>query len=374
MSHALTVVILVLATAALSALLVWKSIALSIRIGMIDQPAPRRAGMPLKARGAGPALFLAFAFGIALTYSLDVVREPKETERLLLLLAGAALITGVTVFDDVIGLSPGPKFGFQLLAAALVTFPRFQGPRHGIVIEQFNVPFGSTVELPVVIAVAFTLFWFVGMMNTINFVDGLDGLAASVTLIACAILFAHTYFWPRQAPQFTISLLAAALGAVLIGFLPFNWYPSKVIMGDAGAYFLGFALAGISIIGGAKIATALLVLGLPILDVAWVIVTRVYRGGSPTLADRGHLHYRLLASGWSQPRVTLFVAAISAAFGAAGVLLPNRGLKLAALFLIGLLLLGIVTALAYREPRTLIESGSQSGQSPVSDSGLPGVS
>jgi len=347
-SHPLTVAVIFGATAALSALFVWKSIALSTRLGMVDQPAPRRAGLRLKPRGAGVALFLAFAFGLALSYSLDVERFPQETERLLLLLAGAGLLTGVTVYDDAVGMSPGSKFGFQLLAASLVVLPRLQGPGHGIVIETFNSPFGGQIELPLAAAVISTLVWFLGMVNTINFVDGLDGLAGSVTLVACGVLFIHTYF---LEPQFTISLLAVILGAAVVGFLIFNWHPSKVTMGDAGAYFLGFTLAGIAIVGGAKIATALLVLGLPILDVAGVIVTRLYRGGSPTVADRVHLHYRLIDSGWSHSRVTIFVAAISAAFGVAGLLLPSSGLKLVALGMVGVVVVGIVSVLTIRERR-----------------------
>ena len=362
MTHALVVVVLFLATGLASLLFVWKSIDLSKRLGVIDQPAPRRANMPLKPRGAGLALFLAFAFGLTFSYSLDVVRFSQETERLLLLLAGAGFITGVTLYDDIAGMAPLPKFCFQVTAAALVIFPRFQGEGHGIVIESFNSPFGGQVELALVPAVLFTLFWFVGMMNTINFVDGLDGLAGSVTFVACAILFVHTYY---LEPQFTISLLAVILGATTTGFLVFNWHPSKVIMGDAGAYFLGFTLGGIAIVGGAKIATALLVLGVPILDVASVIVTRLVRHGSPAVADRVHLHYRLLDRGWSHTRVTLFVAAVSAAFGGAGLLLPNSESKLIALGAIGLLVLGIVALLTVQE-RNLANEKTNLGKTGIS--------
>ncbi len=365
MSHTFVVVIVFAATLSASMLFVWKSIALSQRLGMVDQPAPRRAGLPLKPRGAGVALFLAFAFGLALSYSLDVERFPQETERLLLLLAGAGLLTGVTVYDDAVGLSPAPKFGFQLVAAALVVLPRLQGEGHGIVIETFNAPFSGQIDLPLLPAIGFTLFWFVGMVNTINFVDGLDGLAGSVTLVACVVLFVHTYF---LEPQFTISLLAVILGAAVVGFLVFNWYPSSVTMGDAGAYFLGFTLAGIAIVGGAKIATALLVLGLPILDVAGVIITRLYRRGSPAVADRVHLHYRLIDRGWSHAGVSLFVAAISAGFGVAGLLLPSSGLKLAALAVVAVVVLVIVAILAFRERRTPMP------RPPIVDHGIPKTS
>jgi UDP-N-acetylmuramyl pentapeptide phosphotransferase/UDP-N-acetylglucosamine-1-phosphate transferase len=195
--------------------------------------------------------------------------------------------------------------------------------------------------------VGFTIFWIVGMMNTMNWLDGLDGLASSVTLVATAVLFAHTYFWPRDNPQFTISIIALVLAAAVAGFLPFNWHPSKTILGDAGANFLGFTLAVLSIIGGAKIATALLALGLPVLDVAWVILYRIRHGRSPLSADRGHLHHRLLDRGWSQAKITLFVAGISAMFGVLALVLPTRGSKLAAMFGLGLVLLFTVGGLAF---------------------------
>src|SRR5215208_3839415 len=195
------------------------------------------------------------------------------------------------------------------------------------------------------------------MMNTLNWIDGLDGLAASVTLVACTILFLHTYFWPRDDPQFTVSLLPLVLGAAVIGFLPFNWNPARIIMGDSGANFLGYALAVASIIGGAKIATALLALGLPILDVAWVILYRVTHGRSPLQADRGHLHHRLLDNGWSQSQIVLLVAGISLAFGIASLLLLTRGLKLMAMLLLGLVVLGCLAKLASGDREPLSATG-----------------
>jgi UDP-N-acetylmuramyl pentapeptide phosphotransferase/UDP-N-acetylglucosamine-1-phosphate transferase len=143
--------------------------------------------------------------------------------------------------------------------------------------------------------------------------------------------------------------LPLVLGAAIVGFLPFNWNPARIIMGDSGANFLGYALAVASIIGGAKIATALLALGLPILDVAWVILFRLAHGRSPLKADRGHLHHRLLDNGWSQAQIVLFVAGISLAAGISSLLLPSQGAKLAAMFLLALAMLAFLGALATRD-------------------------
>jgi UDP-N-acetylmuramyl pentapeptide phosphotransferase/UDP-N-acetylglucosamine-1-phosphate transferase len=250
--------------------------------------------------------------------------------------------------DDIVGVPPIPKLLLQIAAAAIVVAPRFRGPDHGIVIETFNAPFLNTVNLPLLVGIGFTIFWIVGMMNAVNWSDGLDGLAATISLIASVVLFLHTYLRPAGDPQFTISLLAIALAGAIVGFLPFNWHPSSIIMGDSGAMFLGFALATISIIGGAKIATTLLAMGIPILDTAWVIIYRVIHGRSPVVADRGHLHHRLLDAGLSQPQVVGCFAVLTAAFGASALALPTRESKLYVLLLMGVVLLALIAWLARR--------------------------
>lgn len=349
MSHAVIAAVVFLVAVGSSALMVRQMIPLCSRLGLIDMPGPRRVHSSPLPRGAGAPVFLAFVLALAVTFSLDVDRFPSEIGRLALLICGSTVIVAVMLVDDLVGLRPLPKLLWQIGVAAMVVLPRLQGRGRGIVIETFNAPVIGQVNLPLAAAIIFTLFWLVGMMNTMNWVDGLDGLAGSVTLVACAVLFAHTYFWPRNDPQFTISLLPLALGGVVIGFLYFNWHPSKIILGDSGANFLGFALGVISIIGGAKIATALLALGLPILDVAWVILNRTLQGKSPAQADRGHLHHRLLDAGWSQAQVVGFVAGISAIFGMSALLLPSTTLKLAAIGALGMVLVITLAVMAWRE-------------------------
>ena len=346
MSHGLIATLIFLLTAATSVAFVSKTTDLFGRLGLVDQPGERRVHKKAVPRGLGVAIFLAFLTGIGLSYVLPVTRHAEETERILLMVIGAAIIVGVMLVDDAISLGPVTKLLWQVIASAVVVLPYLRSEDHGIVIGQINVPFIGTVTFPEIIAVVITFVWLVGMMNVMNWVDGLDGLAGSVTLVASGVLFIHTYWGPDHVPQFTISLLPLALAAAVLGFLPFNWHPAKVIMGDAGAMFLGFALGIISIIGGAKIATAMLVLGLPLLDGLWVTMYRLVNGRSPLHADMGHLHHRLLKAGFSQPQIVLAISGVSAIFGALALLLPSREWKLVGFVAIGILLVVVLATLA----------------------------
>ena len=141
----------------------------------------------------------------------------------------------------------------------------------------------------------------------------------------------------------TLLTLALVLAAAVMGFLPFNWNPARIMLGDSGSNFLGLMLAGLSIIGGAKLATALLVLGLPLLDVGYVIARRGISRQPLAEGDMSHLHHRLLRRGWSQSQIVLSVSSVSLAFGLLALLLPNRAAKLMALaVLAGLMVLTVV--------------------------------
>ena len=348
MTNGLIAAIVFVITLATSVAFVYSTTNLFSRLGLVDKPGHRRVHKTPVPVGLGVAIFLAFLVGIAVTYMLPVERQDVETERILLTVIGAAIIVGVMLVDDAVELGPGVKLVWQMIAAGVVVLPRLRGDEHGIVIGTLNLPFVGNWSVPLILAIAGTFLWLVGMMNVMNWVDGLDGLASSVTLVSCVILFIHTFWGPDNVPQFTISLLPLALGAAVLGFLPFNWHPAKAIMGDAGAMFLGFALGVISIIGGAKIATALLVVGLPLIDGLWVTFYRIMHGRSPAQADMAHLHHRLLAAGLGQRTIVFLLAGTSAAFGSLALLLPNRELKFASFILIGFVLLGTVALLARR--------------------------
>ena len=167
-------------------------------------------------------------------------------------------------------------------------------------------------------------------MNTLNWLDGLDGLAAGVTAILAAVLVGHM-LWRADPPQLSVAILPLALLGATLGFLPWNFNPARIFMGSSGSYFLGFAVAALGIIGGARMATVLLVLGLPIVDVAWLIWRRKRRGVSPGAGGRDHLHFRLLDLGLGQRQIVLGYYAFCAAFGLLALSIGPRIFKLLAL-------------------------------------------
>ncbi len=308
------------------------TIRLATRWGFLDQPAPRRVHCTPTPRHGG--LPLAIAFLAALTVTLPFPRtDSQELTRLAGLAIGLSIIALVGAYDDARELKPLPQFVAQFLAAGIAI-------ASGVLIKEVNAPFGLLSNLPTWFAVPFTLFWIVGMMNTINWLDGLDGVAAGVTLIASGVLFLHTF----RLGQLSLALLPLALAGAVLAFLLFNFPPAKIFLGS-GAPLLGFTLAVLSVIGGTKAGTALLVLAIPILDVAWQILNRARTGHSPFAADRGHLHHRLYDAGVSNRTIVALYYALSVIFGALALILPSPIYKMIALVIIGLGALAVLIRL-----------------------------
>lgn len=300
------------------------AIQLALRTGAIDRPGARRIHTALTPRLGGLPIFFAFwgAVGISLIYPRT---DPHESLRLLGLFVGSILLFILGAYDDHRELKSTPQLIVQVIAAAIVV-------ASGVLIDEIPNPFGGALHLEMWFAILFTLFWLAGMINTINWLDGIDGLASGVAVIAGLVMFVHTF----RLQQHSIALLALALIGTVAGFLIFNFYPARIFMGSAGANVLGFALGVLAIIGGAKVATVLLVLWIPILDVAWQIYNRLRTGKSPFAADRGHLHHRLLDLGLSQRAIVLLYYALTALLGALALVLPGGVYKLIALVVIGL--------------------------------------
>lgn len=309
---------------------------LAFRWGLLDQPASRRVHSTPTPRHGGVPIFIAFvaALAVSLPFPRSDVNEPAKLAGLVL---GLTVVALVGAYDDARELKALPQFAAQFLAAGIAV-------ASGVVIREIPNPLGAVaIELPELLAIFLTLFWIVGMMNTINWLDGLDGLAAGVTAIASAVLFIHTF----RLMQYSLALLPLALAGAALGFLIFNFTPARMFLGS-GAYLLGFALAVLSIIGGAKVATALLVLAIPILDVAWQILNRVWTGRSPFEADRGHLHHRLYDLAISPRAIVALYYALTAIFGALALILPSPVYKLIALIIVGLGAVAVLTRLRGR--------------------------
>jgi len=258
--------------------------------------------------------------------------DPNEIIRLSGLLLGGTFLFIVGLIDDRFDLPGLPQYIAQLIAAAI-------GVSFLIFIEKFNNPLTgiTTDDFPYIVTVTISLFWLGLMMNTLNWLDGVDGLAGGVALIASILLFIHTL----REQQLSVSFLPLALIGTLIGFLRFNWHPASIFMGS-GAVFLGYTVGALSIIGGAKMATILLVMGLPLLDVAWQIGRRIVTGQNPLIGDRGHTHFRLIDANVDPRLICLGYYLFCAAFGVLALILPSesqRIFKLVAIMIMMVLVL-----------------------------------
>ncbi|MBL8147358.1 MAG: undecaprenyl/decaprenyl-phosphate alpha-N-acetylglucosaminyl 1-phosphate transferase [Anaerolineae bacterium] len=322
-------------TLALTPVAMW----LGQRFGVTTRPGGRRmteGDQKRVSKLGGLALFGGFTIAVLAIQVLPVPRlDPNESTRLIGLLLGGAIIFAFGVLDDVFEFGPLPQFIGQTLAAVTAILCL-------IFIEYFNNPFTGqqTDTFPFVVTAAITFFWLIFMMNTMNFLDGLDGLAGGVTLIAGAMLFINSAY-RVEPPQTSVSFLPLALMGTCAAWLLFNFYPARIFMGG-GAQYLGFTLGALSIIGGAKMGTILLVLGLPLIDVVWQAVDRLRHGRSPFRGDRGHLHFRLLDMGFSQRQIVLGYYAFCLCFGALTLVTSSQLFKF-----IALAALGVIVALAF---------------------------
>jgi UDP-GlcNAc:undecaprenyl-phosphate/decaprenyl-phosphate GlcNAc-1-phosphate transferase len=277
---------------------------LANRLGIIDDDGhDRRMPATPKPRVGGIAVFFGFAFalfavlGVSLASPLGLLPSADQFDaihRLVGLLFGSLLILGVGIWDDVMHMRPRNKLIAQIVVALVSMLYGFVIP--GITNPFDHNPGTNWVDVPLWIGVPLTLLWYVGMMNAINFLDGLDGLLTGVAAISSIFLFVIAVLHSNPV----VALVVAALTGAALGFLPYNFNPARIILGDAGSLFIGYVFATVSIIGASKTAIAvsvvvpLLVLALPVLDTAAAIVRRARSGKKITEADREHFHHQLI--------------------------------------------------------------------------------
>jgi len=315
------------------------AIRLGKRQGLVARPGGRRQhDGPVPVTGS-LVIAVSFVLGSILAWTM-LPPTGGDIQLLRGVMLGALVIFLGGLFDDRLELSHRWLFVIQIAAAGIAI-------GHEVFIERFTNPITSeeVVIEQFLIYGLLTLFWMLGMVNTVNFMDGLDGLAVGVGVVAALMFAWHSY----NLEQFSVSLFPLALAGALLGFLPFNFAPARIFLGS-GAYLLGFLLAGFSILAPAKIATALLVMAVPIWDIAWQIYSRLRHGRSPFHGDRNHLHFRLADAGVPTRAIVLAYYAISAAFGLVAIFAPGV-MKLVALSLLTLLLLGVFAWMTRLEVR-----------------------
>ncbi|MBL8045704.1 MAG: undecaprenyl/decaprenyl-phosphate alpha-N-acetylglucosaminyl 1-phosphate transferase [Anaerolineales bacterium] len=332
-------ILIFLAALALSALGTLATMKLGERWGLVQTPGGRRQHTRPVSRIGGVGLLLGFLLVSAWLYWAGP--RPLDTNLHLPLLGvwlGTALAMLGGLADDKFEFKSGPQFAIQFAAVLIALLT-------DVFIEEVTLPIVGRFKFPFWLVVPITTLWVMGMMNTVNWLDGLDGLAGGVGAIAALLFALHSY----QLQQPEVALYSLALAGACVGFVIFNFFPARVFLGSAGALGLGFALSALSIIAPARVATALLVMAIPIADVAFQIIDRWRRGQSPMQGDRGHLHFRLADMGFSQRQIVISYWLFCGLFGAAALLLPSPALKLIAIVVLGALVIGVLVALSRRQ-------------------------
>lgn len=314
------VIAALIATTVASLLLTPVAIRLAPRLGAIDVPdSERRVHSRPIPRTGGLAVALSFvgvgALGLLASqvFALTLPGRPVRTTEVAALFIGVAVGAAFGYLDDRLQLKARWQFIAQFVLAGIALVG-------GVLINRLPEPLGPISDAA---AMAATTIWIVGMLNSVNFVDGLDGLLAGISLIAVTTLGINSLFVAPIQP--VVAMLCALLAGALLGFLPYNFHPARVFIGTSGVFAVGYALAVLSVLGTAKVALALLVLGVPIIDTFWIILRRLSARRSPFSADRGHFHHRLLDLGLSHRQAVLLIYLICSVLALLSLALPGGG-------------------------------------------------
>jgi UDP-GlcNAc:undecaprenyl-phosphate GlcNAc-1-phosphate transferase len=344
---------------------------LVLRYKIVDRPDARRVNVVPVPRSGGLAVSAAFllvatAF-LLVNGALGLVPVPatfKPSGAVALLLGGAAA-AALGAADDWFDLRARWQLAGQLvLAGAAVAL--------GIVIGFINNPLGGGVlRFDGLFAAGFAIFWIIGMINSINWIDGLDGLSSGVALIAAVTLGLISL--STQVAQPLIAVLCFALAGALLGFLRWNFHPATIFTGTSGVQFVGYTLAVLSVLGTAKVAVALLVLGVPIIDTFWIIVRRLSERRSPFTPDRSHIHHRLLDLGLSHRQTVLAIYGICVALAVLALLLTGATQLYAFLgvFIASGLVLFLPTRGGFRRPDELEAESYEADEPETSEAPAP---
>ncbi|MBF0449542.1 MAG: undecaprenyl/decaprenyl-phosphate alpha-N-acetylglucosaminyl 1-phosphate transferase [Candidatus Magnetomorum sp.] len=299
------------------------------KLGAMDMPNERKCHQTPIPRNGGLAIVFTFFLTLCIMslFNTDISNKLHLNRPMIFLFIGSLICFGVGLFDDFKRLGPYIKFSVQILAASVA----FMG---GIRIEFFHL--GNFHIHAGILSYFITVFWFVFFINAINLIDGLDGLAAGVTFFACIVLVVLSIL----QKDFLIAVLFTTLSGSILGFLRYNFNPASIFMGDGGSYFLGYIIAGLSVMGavksqlGAAMLIPLVALGVPIFDTMISPLRRFMLGQAMFKPDKGHIHHRLIEKGLSARRSVLIIYAISICLCLLSILLVNFRNEQAGLFLI----------------------------------------
>lgn len=282
----------------------------AIKVGAVDRPNARKVHTHVIPRLGGLAIYIGFMAAVLFCVPLH--------HELIGMLLGCTAIVAIGIWDDICNIPARVKLVGQIAAACIpVAF--------GIQIEWLTNPFGDILVLPEVIAVPLTIFWIIGFTNTVNLIDGLDGLAAGVAFIASISMFLLAV----NLNQFLPALIIVSMAGAALGFLQYNFNPAKIFMGDTGSMLLGYTLAVSAVLGLVKTAATvalvvpIIALGLPILDTTFAIIRRRMSGVPIFQPDKGHLHHRLLALGMTQKQAVLIMYFVSMILGIVALFVAN---------------------------------------------------
>lgn len=293
---------------------------LATRLGVVDAPDGNRKlhARPVPLLG-GTAVYATVAlFTVALVAGTGVLTagEITTTHYAGFLIGGFVLMVGGWL-DDRYGLPPR----YAIIAPALAAFIAVA---FGIEVDKLTNPFGGVIFLAPWQSDVLVFSWLMAVMYTTKFLDGLDGLATSISAIGALMVMCLALTVAYL--QLDVAALAAVCLGAMLGFLLFNRHPASVFLGEGGSTFVGYALGTLAVISGGKLATALLVVAIPMMDAAWIVVRRFREGGIRRVwrGDRTHLHHRLLDRGWSQRQIVAAYALFAFAFGTSALFLQSR--------------------------------------------------
>lgn len=289
-----------------------------------------------------------FAFVGALFLHPDFVIDRQWWVLLGALGATAAL----GLWDDLSPLSWRPQL-FMQVSIALFLFAL--GIRIAFVSNPFGeagsiIHFASMGTFPW-ISLLVGLIWFIAVMNTMNWLDGIDGLGGGVALVGASAIYATALLPHVYQPP--VAIAAAAMAGAIVGFLVWNWFPARIVAGTGGAFFWGLLIAVLAVFSGAKIATTLLVMLIPLIDAVWVIIQRLRSGDNIFAPDRRHIHYKLIDRGWSQHRIAFFLTAITAVIAVGSVGLGAFG-KLITIMIVTSAVIAFLLYIEYVSPKKLL--------------------